>query len=249
MSVMMSFPLPSVTAFGDSVMKGVVLLNSGCKNLPRYSVLADNFARRCADKLHLHIENHSKFGCTVRYGLDTVKRHEAEIAQSDYVVFEYGGNDCDYNWREIAANPNEVHLPRTSLDEFTTLYREMISFVKEKGSCPVLLSLPVLDDVRFFKYVSQGVNGDNILAWLGGTTHTICNWHEVYNLQVFRLGYEMHVPVVDITTPFLRQHDYRDYICEDGMHPNEKGHALIAATVEEFFSTSLTGEKEDQKQN
>ena len=247
MSAMIAFPMPSVTAFGDSVMKGVVLLNNGCKSLPKYSVLANNFARRCADGLHIHIENHSKFGCTVRYGLDTVKRHEAEIAKSDYVVFEYGGNDCDYNWHEIAANPDATHLPRTSLEEFTALYREMIDFVKTKGACPVLLSLPVLDDVRFFNYVSRGVNSENVLQWLGGTTHTISNWHEVYNLQVFRLGYEMQVPVIDITTPFLSQHDYRDYICEDGMHPNEKGHALIARTVEEFFATSLMRGKETKQ--
>ena len=56
----------------------------------------------------------------------------------------------------------------------------------------------------------------------------ISNWHERYNLAVFSLGREMDVPVVDITTPFLLRTNYFDYICRDGIHPNEKGHEIMA---------------------
>ena len=63
---------------------------------------------------------------------------------------------------------------------------------------------------------------------MSGRTDFISNWHERYNLAVFSLGREMDVPVVDITTPFLLRTNYFDYICRDGIHPNEKGHEIMA---------------------
>ena len=33
---------------------------------------------------------------------------------------------------------------------------------------------------------------------------------------------------VYIRTAFLQRRDYRDYLCIDGIHPNDKGHILIA---------------------
>ena len=33
--------------------------------------------------------------------------------------------------------------------------------------------------------------------------------------------------MIDIRSAFLVRKDYTDYLCEDGIHPNEKGHRLI----------------------
>lgn len=230
----------TITAFGDSIMKGVVLKHNSCTGMPKYSILSDNFANQCQQQLQIRIDNHSKFGCTIRYGLEMVKKYRDEICQSDYAIFEYGGNDCDFRWNEVAEEPDIMHLPRTPFEEFRAMYREIIAYVKSLGTTPVLMSLPALDDVRFFKQISQNLNADNILRWLGGTTAHISNWHEMYNLEVFRLGRSAHVPVIDITSPFLMKNDFREYLCEDGMHPNEKGHQLIAETVREYISSAVS---------
>jgi len=37
----------------------------------------------------------------------------------------------------------------------------------------------------------------------------------------------MGVFVVNIRNEFLRRSNYRDYLCVDGIHPNEKGHSLM----------------------
>ena len=36
---------------------------------------------------------------------------------------------------------------------------------------------------------------------------------------------------VDLRTAFLMKNNLLDYLCEDGIHPNEKGQQLIAETV------------------
>lgn len=59
----------------------------------------------------------------------------------------------------------------------------------------------------------------------------ITNWHERYNIEVFKIAIENNIPVIDITTSFLEQKNYSDYLCDDGIHPNEKGHELIAEAI------------------
>ena len=52
-----------------------------------------------------------------------------------------------------------------------------------------------------------------------------------YNIEVFKIAIENNIPVIDITTSFLEQKNYSDYLCDDGIHPNEKGHELIAEAI------------------
>ena len=54
-------------AFGDSIIKGVVLDKSGSDGI-HYSALEDNFAEQCGKRLGLSIDNSGRFGCTVTVG-------------------------------------------------------------------------------------------------------------------------------------------------------------------------------------
>ena len=95
----------------------------------------------------------------------------------------------------------------------------------------MLLSLPELDSQRFFDHVSAGLDRENILRWLEGDVNNIGHWHEQYNLEVFKLAARRGIKLIDISSVFLRQRRLSDFLCEDGMHPNEAGHRLIADAI------------------
>ena len=164
----MKFELKNVCAFGDSVMKGIVVDN---ENSPeggiKYKISNKGFAARCRERLDIEVENFARFGGVVSHGKKLLGRYVDKIKKSDFVLFEYGGNDCDYNWSNIAASPDEEHLPNTPIPQFVNEYSSLIDDVKTLGSNPVLLSLPVLDPVRFFKHVTRDINAENVLRWLG----------------------------------------------------------------------------------
>ena len=103
--------------------------------------------------------------------------------------------------------------------------------VKNMGKKPVLLSLPPIDSARYLKHISRGLSEDNIVKWMHNDRQYITNWHERYNIEVFKIAIENNIPVIDITTSFLEQKNYSDYLCDDGIHPNEKGHELIAEAI------------------
>ena len=217
-----------VVALGDSITKGVVLDGS------RYKILNNAFVEQCREELSLPFDNYARMGCTVERGMEEMSRHEDSIRESDITFLEYGSTDSDFSWQEIADSPKLQHYPHTELPLFVRTYQQMIQRVRELGSQPVLLSLPLMDHERFFRFVSRDMQEQergNVLGWLGGQIERIRNYHDMYNLQLFRLAATERVPIVDITSPFLVNTDNHPCLCEDGVHPSALGHDMIATQI------------------
>lgn len=219
--------IQSVCIFGDSVSKGVVFDSTRKK----YMLLKDSFVGMVQNAMNIPINNYSKFGCTVTKGKEVLKKHEPELKQYDYILLEFGGNDCDFDWKAISEHPELPHIPNTPVIAFEQSYSEVIENVKKTGGNPVLLSLPPIDAKRYFAWISRGRNANNILQWLGDVEY-IYRWHEMYNLSVNRLARIHNVPLIDISSAFLQTGHYQKLICEDGIHPNQDGHKLISTTIQ-----------------
>ena len=222
-------------AFGDSVLKGVIIDSARTiANNVRYMFLDSNFTSQAGQRLGVDIDNYGKFGSTISIGTGIVDRHIHQVGEYDYTFLEYGGNDSDFDWSAIAADPLSNHEPRTPLKLFSEIYTCIVDKVRKSGSKPVMLSLTPLDTEMYFSHFTRNMNQeqkDNVISWLGGTTESITSWHEMYNLEVFKLSNRLGVPLLDITTPFLSCKDFRQYYCEDGIHPNAQGHHLIADAI------------------
>lgn len=212
--------------FGDSIGKGVVLQ----PNSTRYKTVKFNLE----NDNKVNIKNYSMFGCTVSKGLSIVKKHTCELSEYDNVFLEYGGNDCDFMWSEIAEDPEKEHLPKTPLSEFKRLYQQIIDEIRSNGAHPIILTLPPLDPNRYFSWISKGINDSNILKWLGDVD-MIYRWQEMYNNEVMLLAAKMAVPIIDIRNSFLKRNHYRNFLCGDGIHPNNDGYKLIYNTITEQY--------------
>lgn len=193
----------------------------------KYTISNNGFVNR----MRCPVRNLARYGSTILDGLKNLDRHLPEIHPGDKIVLEFGGNDCNFDWKAIAEDPTGDYEPSVTLTQFGKLYEQIIDKIRQAGATPVLLSLPALLPQRFFDFVSHGLNRDNILSWLGGDVSTIVNWHEQYNLEIFKLGARHQVEVIDISTIFFEQRNLGDYYCIDGMHPNERGHDLITQVL------------------
>lgn len=107
-------------------------------------------------------------------------------AACDAALIEFGGNDCDYDWAQVAAHPEQDHQPKTPLPLFIAQLRDMIDLVRQKGMQPVMMTLPPLHAQRYFVSSPEtACRGTGILRWLGDVQH-IYRWHERYNAAVMR---------------------------------------------------------------
>ena len=103
----------NIFAFGDSIMKGIVASPSQLdEGIVKYVISSQGFVNRVGETGGQIIRNLSRFGSTIFGGLNNIDRHLREIKAGDRVVLEFGGNDCNFDWKAIAADPLGVHKPQ-----------------------------------------------------------------------------------------------------------------------------------------
>ena len=220
--------IKKIVALGDSITKGVIYDGES------YQILSESFVSQCAENMNVDVDNYSRMGCTITRGAQIAEQHADAIAGSDVTLVEFGGNDSDFCWADIASNPNDNHYPMTELPTFRQMYRDLIARIRQLGSQPILLTLPLIDYRRFYNFVTRNMGEQgrsNVLTWLGGQEERIRNYHDMYSLAVYHIGYQERVPVLDITSPFLHNRDYLPYLCVDGIPPSPQGPDLIAESV------------------
>ena len=214
----------NICFLGDSITKGVAL----DADRGRYTILKDCFANTAAKYWSMGVKNLSKFGSTVTDGLHRFRKQKDDLVDCQTVIMDFGGNDSDFNWSAISETPDAQHDPKTGLDVFEDTYMELIKAVREEGKKPVLMNLPPVDHKKYFSWISRGLNGENILRWLGGSSEYIYRWHERYSIAVQSVAKKANVKLLDVRSAFLERRDYTWFLCEDGIHHNAQGHALIA---------------------
>lgn len=226
---MMIEKIKKIDVWGDSVLKGIIY----DKSRGRYTRLREENAVHGLKNMGLDIRNNSHFGLTAPKARDLMIRALDKGIDCEVAVIEFGGNDCDYNWKEVSKHPEKEHICNTPLDLFKQCIIDMVGLLKKKNIRPVLMNLPPIDSVRYFKWISRGLNPKNILNFLGDV-HRIYRHHECYNLCVMSLASGLGCDLIDVRQPFLMQKDYSQFLCEDGIHPNQRGHALIQAVMSDY---------------
>ncbi len=223
----------NILVSGDSISKGVIYDES--KN--KYLVLPENYVNTISAKLEGSIKNISRFGSTITRGFNKLEKYIRKETP-DIVVIEYGGNDCAFNWDEVADSPDANHLPQTDIRIFETSLRETIELLKNIKITPVLLTLPPLNAEKYFEWVSQKnpLTQSNILKFLGSVPE-IYSWQERYSSVIIKVAEETHTKFIDIRSAFLQYPDFTKLLCKDGMHPNREGHKVIADKIMNYIKS------------
>lgn len=135
-----------------------------------------------------------------------------------------------FDWQAIAANPSGHHEPKLDLVAYKALYINKIAQARARGYEPVLVSLPIMDESRYFAYITRGMSMQermNVLYWLGGQMERLRNIHALYNLSLFRLASTQCVHIIDITSPMLADPNYDQLLAYDGVTLSEAGEELV----------------------
>ncbi|SCJ78343.1 GDSL-like Lipase/Acylhydrolase [uncultured Clostridium sp.] len=215
--------MTNVAVWGDSISKGI-LYDSERK---RHVILPKGGIQAAAECLGLRLQNFSRFGATISKGWERLQKSLSQGVNYDLALLEYGGNDCDYDWSQIAADPEGDYLPFTPLEQFKKIYQDMIAAFKERGVTPAVMNLPPIDSRRYLQFITRnGLSAQNILKWLGDVEH-IHRHQAAYSQVVEQIALENGCYLVDVRQGFFDAGDYRALLCEDGIHPNLEGQRCI----------------------
>jgi len=224
-----------IEVFGDSILKGIQL-NPRNK---RYCVDNNIDVDLLSSTFSLDIVNRSRFGCTVKKGLSMLNKYLDNKPNCSVILMNYGGNDCDFDWKAISENPDEKHEPNTPIKDFISIYTGMIEHIYKKGIRPVITNLPPLDPQQFFDWFFKGLNKDRLLNWLGGVNR-IYRFQEYYSHTIEEIARATGTLIVDLRGAFLKEAHIGTLLCIDGVHPNTEGQKLITQEFTRFCATALS---------
>ena len=223
-----------IEVFGDSILKGIQL-NPFNK---RYCVDNNIDIDMLSSTYSLDITNRSKYGCTVKKGLSMLNKYLGSKPDCSAILMNYGGNDCDYNWKAISENPEANHEPNTPIKDFISIYTGMIEQIYKKGIQPVITNLPPIEPQRFFDWFFKGLNKDRISNWLNGVNR-IYRFQEYYSHTIEEIARTTGTLLVDLRGAFLKEEQIGALLCMDGVHPNTEGQKLITSEFARFCNTAL----------
>ncbi|MBO4831125.1 MAG: SGNH/GDSL hydrolase family protein [Oscillospiraceae bacterium] len=216
-----------VSILGDSIFRGITVENGKYR-------LRRAFRDELAERYGLCVRDLCRFGAVIGKGMEIFAKNAGSVIAGGFTVIEYGGNDCDYEWEDIAKAPSGSHICRTPPELFDREYRQMITEVRRKGGIPLASTLPPIDADRYFDWICRGgLDRNAILSWLGDVGH-IFRWHESYSDAVARIAREEKCGILDLRSAFFAAPEgYRSLLCEDGIHPNGRGQDLLYRTLSE----------------
>lgn len=220
-----------IIALGDSIIKGVVL-NIEDSGQFHYALAERNIVDRIADKHQLEVVNLGKMGCTIETGERILDRHLPNIENAKYALLCYGGNDSDYNWRDIATSPTSEHAPKTPISIFEKTYMRIIDKVRKAGLIPLVMSLPPMDAEKYYKFFTSVFSAEekrNVSRWLKTGADAIWAGHELYNDAVKRVAAASDSVLLDLSSVFKKP---EKTLCIDGIHPNLDGQREIADLID-----------------
>jgi acyl-CoA thioesterase-1 len=223
--------------FGDSILQGITLDDETKKFI--------KLGERCcvdiiASKIDIPVENYSHFGYTTEKSRRLLKRRmmlddkKGVDNSGALAIIALGGNDIDYYWDEIAREPKKEHLCKVQEDKLRANLLAMVKELKSRGIEPSFMTMTPLDPDRYYKWLSRDMDETgrkNVMDFLGGMTDYIYKSHEYYNGLVWETANRTNSRVADVRGKFLWDRQFRDYYCSDGVHPNAKGHELMAPVL------------------
>lgn len=225
----------SVTVFGDSIGKGV--FTDGGK----IEVLKDNAVNLFERWKGIKVDNKSGYGQSLRRicekGVIDKYIEGLDKNAENVAVIELGGNDADFDWKQVALTPVEEHYPKTSVEEFSSLYAETIRKLIAADVRPVICTIVPISSKRYFdNVISKLCDGEKVLEFFKGDVNTIHRHQEMFNNEILKNSYRAGVDVIDLRKKFLDTNEFESLICKDGIHPNTEGHERIFDAVKSFAS-------------
>ena len=186
----------------------------------------------------LDIVNRAKMGATIRKGKALVEHDLDRGMEARCALVAYGGNDCDYKWAEVAADPDGEHHCNTELPEFVDTLRQTTQELQAKGIQPILMTLPPIDAEKYFDFLSRDLDKDRILSWLGDK-QMIYRYQELNSDTVADFARESGLPLIPDRRGLLMDRGYRDLISADGIHMTLAGYHKLYDTVAGWLKKNL----------
>ena len=219
--------------YGDSLLKATV----PDENMHYRFHLPEVMAQYPTDRLE--VVNRAKMGATVTKGLLLVEHDVQRGMDARWALVAYGGNDSDYDWAAIDADPGADHRPNTELPVFADTLHETLNALRQGGVQPVMMTLPPIDGERYLSFLCRdNLRRDRILSWLG-EPQMIYRHQELYADPAAEIALRENIPLIPVRQTFLCNHRLSQLIAADGIHLTMPGYERLFDTLADWVKKNI----------
>lgn len=193
--------------FGDSVLAGTGASDRelGCAKLVKSA-------------LKIPVSLRARNWNTSRDGLDRLEEDVIKQPQFSHVLILFGNND---GW---LIGPGQHKVP---LEEFRENLFELLSRIKNNNQFPLLCNLQLIDQTTFMRKFPE------LNEYRKCMKLTAEQIHSQYSDAIGEVANKSGFDLIDIRSRL--KHSPEKYITEDGIHPNDEGHKIIADVILQYI--------------
>ena len=222
-----------VYIYGDSLLKAT-MPDEGYHYHFHYDEVLQRYPER-----RTQVVNRSKMGATISKGESLVQHDLNRGLEADYALVAYGGNDSDFDWAAIDADPEADHRPNTELPVFADTLHETLDALRQGGVQPVMMTLPPIDGERYLDFLCRdNLRRDRILDWLG-EPQMIYRHQELYADTAAEIALRENIPLIPVRQTFLRNHRLSQLIAADGIHLTMPGYEQLFDTLADWVKHNI----------
>lgn len=212
-----------IVAFGDSITNGV-----GPAGMTEADTFREIIRRELTEKLGREVEvlNAGVNGDIVTLALGRLERDAIE-KRPDVVTVMFGGNEAGFYRPQTNGFAD---TPRVSCEEFAAALRQVVDRVRAAGIRVVLMTCPPMTE-RYWgrKLEAYRKNGINFLV-------------KEYAQAMREVAADKGVELVDVYRAFDEDPASLEFF-PDGLHPDARGHRVIAEALAQPLERILAGRK------
>jgi lysophospholipase L1-like esterase len=208
-----------IVAFGDSITNGV-----GLAGVTEEQTFRDVVRRKLAERLGVPVEvvNAGVNGDIVTLAVERLERDVVD-RKPDLVTIMFGGNEAGFYRPETNGF---AETPRVSLDQFTATVAKMVDRLRAAGITVVLMTCPPMTERYWGMHLeAYRKHGINFLV-------------KDYAQAMRDVAAKKDVELVDVYRAFEEKPERLDYF-PDGLHPDPRGHRVIADLLVERLAGIL----------
>ena len=199
-----------IFVFGDSIVWGAWDTGGGwvtrLKRRFNEKAVASNF-NKYDEVINLGVSGNDTNNLTSRFENELTVRVDPEVSLG--IVFAIGINDSQFI--------NSENRYQVSLEQFTINLKKLIALARKYTDKIVFVGLPPVDEASPVQRETSYTN-DSI---------------KKYNLLIRNICQKEKLDFIEIFDEFIKT-DISQLIA-DGLHPNDKGHEIIAGIVEKYL--------------
>lgn len=196
---------------GDSITWGYSPING--------SQILNNFAKQTSEKLGMTFINYGISSSTIAAKesepatrTPVVNRFNEMDNTVDLVIVAIGTNDFQYNWTPLGTMDS-----RSNFDYYGALHNLCLGLLDKYKSKQILFMTPIKRaQSPYLSPASVNANGKTLKEY-GQIIKEVCNYYSIPVLDMYSES---------LINPHIESQK-NEYI-NDGTHPNEKGHTLLA---------------------